>query len=143
MQGMFVFYLTAASGTTVLLDYIANIIWNIDIPPMINESSMVCLIVHSYFQLARSFRSNSFLCQQKSFASGLYSLPPVRPGRVTTLPLLPTSAVRLCGHLRRLLQRWLAPATEADVGVASYHLHPLGCGMAQRRRDGCPVAPTH
>ncbi len=38
VQGMFVFCLTAASGTTVLLDYIANIIWNIDIPPMINKS---------------------------------------------------------------------------------------------------------
>ena len=137
---MFVFCLTAASETTVLLDYIANIIWNIDIPPMINESSMVCLIVHSYFHLAPSFSSNSFLCQQKSFASGLYSLLPVRPGRVTTLPLLPTSAVRLCGHQRRHLQRWLAPATAADVGVASYHLRPLGCGLAQRR---CPVAPTH
>jgi hypothetical protein len=32
-----IFCSTAASGTTVLLDYIANIIWNIDIPPMINE----------------------------------------------------------------------------------------------------------
>ena len=107
---MFVFCLTAASGTTVLLDYIANIIWNIDIPPMINKSLQVCLIVDSYFQLARSFHTNSFLCEQKSFASGLYSLLPVRPGGVTTLPLLPTSAVRLCGHLRRLLQRWPAPA---------------------------------
>ena len=75
------------------------------------KSLKVCLIVDSYFQLARSFHTNSFLCQQKSFASGLYSLLLVRPGRVTTLPLLPTSAVRLCGHLRRLLQRWLAPAT--------------------------------
>ncbi len=31
-----VFCLTAASGTTVLLDYIANNIWKVDIPPMIN-----------------------------------------------------------------------------------------------------------
>jgi hypothetical protein len=37
---MFVFCLTAAPGTKDLLDYhdIANIAWNIDIPPMINES---------------------------------------------------------------------------------------------------------
>jgi hypothetical protein len=34
---MAVFCLTAASGTTVLLDYIASIVWNIDIPPMINQ----------------------------------------------------------------------------------------------------------
>ena len=113
---MVFFCLTAASGTTVLLDFIANIIWNIDIPPMIKKSLKVCLIVHSYFQLARSFHTNSFLCQQKSFASGLYSLLLVRPGGVSTLPLLPTSAVRLCGHLRRHLQRWLAPAA-ATVGV--------------------------
>ncbi len=45
---MFIFCLTAAAvqhpmirdnGTSVLLDYIANIIWNIDIPPMMNELS--------------------------------------------------------------------------------------------------------
>ena len=114
---LFVFCVTAASGTTVLQNYIADIVWNIDISPMINESLQVCLIVHSYFQLARSFRSNSFLCQQKSFASGLYSLLLVRPGGVTTLPLLPTSAVRLCGHLRRHLQRWLAPAAAAAATV--------------------------
>ena len=63
---MFVFCLTTASGTTVLLDYVANTIWNIDIPPMTNKSLKVCLIVHSYFQLACSFHTNSFLCQQKS-----------------------------------------------------------------------------
>jgi hypothetical protein len=45
---------TAASGTTVSLDYIADIIWNIDIPLRINESLQVFLIVHSYFQLVRS-----------------------------------------------------------------------------------------
>ena len=32
----------AASRTTVLLDYNANIIWNIHMPPMINELSYVC-----------------------------------------------------------------------------------------------------
>jgi hypothetical protein len=39
-EGMFVLCLTAAPGTKDLLDYhdIANIVWNIDIPPMINES---------------------------------------------------------------------------------------------------------
>ncbi len=38
-EGIFVFCLTAASGTTIssLLNYIANILWNIDMHPMINE----------------------------------------------------------------------------------------------------------
>ncbi len=78
----------------------------------------------SYFQLARSFHTNSFLCQQKSFASGLYSLLLVRPGGVTTLPLLPTSAVRLCDHLRRLLQRWLTSTPAAGGGGTTPPLQP-------------------
>jgi hypothetical protein len=98
-----------------------------------------------------TFHTNSFLCHPlgctEVVASGLYRLLPMRPGGVTTLPLLPTSAARLCGHLRRHLQRWIAPAvgvggggatlaTATDVGGTSYHLRSLGCGLAQRRHDG-------
>ena len=154
---MFVFCLTAASGTTVLLDYIANIIWNIDIPPMINKSLYVSLIVHSYFHwhvhsILIIFVPTEVVCfwTLQSAASAARrshdTTTAADVGGATLWPPASSSAAVAC--LRRRYRasgrrrRRRNPATAADVGGASYHLRPMGCRLAQRRRDGCPVAPT-
>ncbi len=108
------------------------------------------------------FHTNSFLChpldctevvcfwtlQPESAASAARrnhdTTTAADVGGATLWPPASSSAAVACPRrrYRGRRRRRRKTATVADVGGASYHLLPLGCWLAQRRRDGCPVAST-
>ena len=153
---MVVFCLTTASGTTDLLDYIASIIWNIDYDDWnssndkpshyrfvwlltpISNLHVHSKLIHFCANRSRLLLDSTVCCQCGPAESRHYHC--CRRRRCDFV----ATCVVFCsgGAWPRRRRRRRNPATAADVGGASYHLRPLGCGLAHRRRDGCPVAPT-